>query len=166
MTIADVIFKAGHIPHLLSKVDPATKNSYKKKYRKIKKISGIGAITLITSTTLVELVKDVSTSKLKAYGYKTIFLLAGGPVIQVIALPLYIFSNATKLRKVAIAAMEIGSEISRGEMELATFLWIFIDVLIFGEYVSTTEGENWMFLRNETSSKISEVVDSIGVGSD
>lgn len=162
MSIENIILQAGHLPHLLSKVEPATKSVYRKKYRKMKKLSGVSILTSVSSTTLIELAKDIITSKLKARGYRTIFLILGGPVIQVIAVPFYVFSKGTRLRNLAIACMAIGSEISRGTVEISTWFWIFLDLLLFGEYVSTTEGENWMLIRNETDSKIAEVVNSIG----
>ena len=158
MPLSDIIYNAGHLPHLLSKVDPVTKNVYRNKYRKLKKLSSVSILTLISSTTVIELIKDIGTSKLKAYGYKTIFVILGGPVIQVVAVPFYVFSKGTKLRNLAIACMAIGSEISRGEVEVATWFWIILDMILFGEYISTTEGENWMLLRNETESQFINAV--------
>lgn len=166
MPLTDIIYNAAHLPHLLSKVDPVTKKVYRNKYRKLKKLSGVSILTLISSTTVIELIKDVGASKLKAYGYKTIFVILGGPVIQVVAVPFYVFSKGTKLRNLAIACMAVGSEISRGEVEVATWFWIILDMILFGEYVSTTEGENWMWLKNETDNKIAELINSVGVDND
>lgn len=163
MSISDVIYQAGHLPHLLSKVDPVTKSVYRKKYRKFKKVGGVTILTAVGTSTAVDFFKDVSVSKLKAYGYKTMFFVVSGPLIQVFAVPMYIFSYGTRLRNLAIAIMEVGSLICKGEVEVSTFFFIFLDFVLFGEYVSATEGENWRFIGNETDSKISNVVNSVGV---
>jgi hypothetical protein len=60
--------------------------------------------------------------------------------------------------------MQIGAEISRGGVEASTVIWIFCDLAVFGEYVSVTEGENWMLLRNETESK-SKLMEAVTVNS-
>ena len=146
MSLSDIILQAGHLPHLLSKVDPVTKSLYRKKYRKFKKVGGITILTAVGTSTVVECFKDVSVSKLKAYGYKTMFFVFSGPFIQVVAVPMSIYSYGTRLRNVSIALMKIGAELSRGEVEVSTFFFIFLDFVLFGEYVSATEEEDWRFI--------------------
>jgi hypothetical protein len=88
MSIKETILGATAIPHLLSRVDPATKAIYKNKYKKVKKLSSISAIAVLTSISLKELVRDIASSKVKAYGYKTAIAFLGGPILQVFAVPL------------------------------------------------------------------------------
>jgi uncharacterized membrane protein YvlD (DUF360 family) len=162
----EVCNNKGLTPHLLSKCDSVSRQIYKEKYKKIKKA---GAFALLGSVGLVsglKLAKDIATSKLKAFAYKEVYIIAAGPFLQLFSLPLYTFSYGMKFRSFAIAIMEIGAKISKGEMEAASWSWILIDFILFGEYISAMEDTSLMLIRNETESKISNIIDSLGAGSD
>ena len=103
-------------PHLLSRVDPISKNDYKKKYQRIKKYGSAAVLTGVGFTEGTQLAKDVISSKLKAYGYKSLFAVVSGPVIQFVSLPLYVFSYSSKFRKFAVAVTGVGAKIIKGEM--------------------------------------------------
>ena len=90
-------------PHVLSRVDPVNKNNYRRKYQKIKKYGSAAVLTGVGVTEGTQLAKDVLSSKLKAYGYKSLFAVASGPVIQFVSLPFYVFSYCSKFRRLALS---------------------------------------------------------------
>src|SRR5210317_660639 len=133
-------------PHVLSRVDPVSKNNYRRKYQKIKKYGSAAVLTGVGVTEGTQLAKDVISSKLKAYGYKSLFAVVSGPVIQFVSLPLYVFSYSSKFRKFAVAVTEVGAKITKGEMGIVNWAWIGLDVVLFGEPVSITEEDNYLIL--------------------
>lgn len=106
--------------------------------------------------------KDILSSKLKAYRYKSLFAIAIGPVIQFVSLPFYVFSSGSKIRRIAIATTEIGAKISKGEMGIVNWAWIGADILLFGEPVPITDESDFMLLHNETVSSLSDIIETIG----
>ena len=149
-------------PHVFSRVHPETKTIYKQKYKTIKKYgtalvnSGVG----ISEGT--QLAKDLISSKLKAYGYKSLFAIALGPLIQFVSLPFYVFTSGSKLRKFAIATTQVGAIISRGEMSIVNWAWIGADFVFFGEPVTITDDSNFLIIPNETVSKLAETIEEFG----
>jgi len=103
-------------PHIFSRLKPETKEIYRKKYKNIKKFGCASTLVGVGVSEGTQLAKDVLNSKLKAYGYKSLFAVTVGPLIQFISLPLYIFSFGSKFQKLAVATKEIGATISKGEM--------------------------------------------------
>ena len=148
-------------PHVLSRVDPISKNEYKKKYQRIKKYGSAAVLTGVGFTEGTQLAKDVISSKLKAYGYKSLFAVVSGPVIQFVSLPLYVFSYNSKFRKFAVAVTEVGAKITKGEMGIVNWAWIGLDVVLFGEPVSITEEDNYFILSNETVGKLGESLEDL-----
>ena len=148
-------------PHVLSRVDPISKNEYKKKYQRIKKYGSAAVLTGVGFTEGTQLAKDVISSKLKAYGYKSLFAVVSGPVIQFVSLPLYVFSYSSKFRKFAVAVTEVGAKITKGEMGIVNWAWIGLDVVLFGEPVSITEEANYFILSNETVGKLGETLEDL-----
>jgi hypothetical protein len=148
------------LPHVFSRMDRNTKKFYREKYKNIKKTFTVGTMVSVSAIDGVELAKDILSSKLRAYGYKSLFAIAAGPIIQVIALPLYIFSYGSAVRKYAKAASEIGAKITTGEMGIVNWAWIGMDIMLFGEPVSITESSDLMILSNETTGAVTEVLDS------
>jgi len=146
-------------PHVLSRVDPISKNDYKKKYQRIKKYGSAAVLTGVGFTEGTQLAKDVISSKLKAYGYKSLFAVVSGPVIQFVSIPLYVFTYSSKFRKFAVAVTEIGAKITKGEMGIVNWAWIGLDVVLFGEPVSITEEDNYFILSNETVDKLGETIE-------
>lgn len=150
------------LPHVFSRMDPTAKSLYRNKYKKIKKTLTAGSMITVGSIDGVQLAKDVVSSKLRAYGYKSFFFLAAGPFIQFLSLPMYIFSYRKSFRKYANAISEIGARITSGEMTILNWAWIGFDIVLFGEPVSITEDSFLMILSNETTGAVSEILDGMG----
>ena len=148
-------------PHVLSRVDPGTKDNYRKKYQKIKRCGNVVAITGIGVAEGTQLAKDVISTKLQAYGYKSLFAILSGPAIQVASLPFYIFTYGSKLRKFAMSATEIGAQITKGEMGVVNWSWVVLDLVLFGEPVSITEDSDFLMVRNETFGQLSESIEKL-----
>lgn len=141
-------------PHVLSRLEPVTKNNYRKKYQKIKKYGSAAALAGVGVTEGTQLVKDVISSKLKAYGYKSLFAVVSGPVIQVVSFPLYVFSYGSKLRRFALSVTEIGAKITKGKMGILNWAWIGLAVVLFGEPVPITEDSYFLIIHNETAAQL------------
>ena len=109
-----------------------------------------------------QLAKDIISSKLKAYGYKSLFAITLGPVIQFVSLPFYVFTYGSKFRKFAIATTEIGAKISKGEMGIVNWAWIGSDLFFFGEPVPITDDSDFLIIHNETVGKLAETIEEFG----
>lgn len=150
------------IPHAFSRFEPATKSVYLQKYKKIKKYGSAALIAGVGVSEGAELVKDIINSKLKAYGYKSLFAITIGPVIQFVSIPFYVFTYGSKFRKFVVTATEIGAKISKGEMGVINWAWIGADIILFGEPVSITDDSDFLILHNETAGKILETIEGLG----
>ena len=148
-------------PHVLSRVDPVNKNNYRRKYQKIKKYGSAAVLTGVGVTEGTQLAKDVISSKLKAYGYKSLFAVVSGPVIQFVSLPFYVFSYGSKLRRFALSVTEVGAKITKGEMGIVNWAWIGLDVVLFGEPVSITEDSDFLIIHNKTVGKLAETLEKL-----
>ena len=146
-------------PHIFSRMQPETKKVYRQKYKNIKKIGSTSAIAGVVVSEGTQLAKDIISSKLKAYGYKSLFAITLGPVIQFISLPFYVFTYSSKFRKFAIATTEIGAKISRGEMGVVNWAWIGADIVLFGEPVPITDDSDFLIINNETVGKLAETIE-------
>ena len=67
-------------PHVFSRLDPTTKKLYRQKYKNIKKYGSVSVIARVGISEGTQPAKDVINSKLKAYGYKSLFAITLGPV--------------------------------------------------------------------------------------
>lgn len=148
-------------PHVLSRVDPVSKINYRRKYQKIKKYGSAAVLTGVGVTEGTELAKDIISSKLKAYGYKSLFAVVSGPLIQFVSLPFYVFSYGSKLRKFALSVTEVGAMITKGEMGIVNWAWIGLDIVLFGEPVSITEDSNFLILNNETVGQLAATLEEL-----
>ena len=148
-------------PHVLSRLDPVSKNNYRRKHQKIKKYGSAGVLTGVGVTEGTQLAKDVISSKLKAYGYKSLFAVVSGPVIQFVSLPFYVFSYGSKFRKYALSVTEVGAKITKGEMGIVNWAWIGLDVVLFGEPVSITEDSDFLVVHNETVGQLSVILEEL-----
>lgn len=146
-------------PHVFSRLQPETKRIYRQKYKNIKKYGSASAIVGVGLSEGTQLAKDVISSKLKAYGYKSLFAITLGPVIQFVSLPFYVFTYGSKVKKFAIATTEIGGKISKGEMGIVNWAWIGADLIFFGEPVSITEDSDFLIIHNETVGKLTETIE-------
>lgn len=149
-------------PHVFSRMQPETKEVYRQRYKYVKKCGSASVIAGVGISEGTQLAKDLLSSKLKAYGYKSLFAIALGPVIQFISLPFYVFTYGSKFRKFAIATTEIGAKISEGEMGIVNWAWIGADLLLFGEPVSITESSDFLIIHNETVGKLAETIEEFG----
>lgn len=114
-------------------------------------------------TEATQLTKDIISSKLKAYGYKSLFAITLGPVIQFISIPFYVFTYGSKFRNFAIATTEIGAKISKGEMGIVNWSWIVADMVFFGEPVPITDDSDFLILHNfATVGKLAETFEEFG----
>ena len=150
------------LPHVFSRLEPSTKDVYRKKYKTLKKYGSVSVMAGVGITEGTELAKDVIKSKLKAYGYKSLFAVTIGPVIQFISLPLYVFTYGSKLRKFAVATTEIGAKISKGEMGVLNWAWIGADLFFFGEPVPITDDSDFLIIHNETAGTLGKIVEELG----
>ena len=149
-------------PHVFSRLQPETKKVYRQKYKSIKKYGSASIIAGVGISEGTELAKDVISSKLKAYGYKSLFAITLGPLIQFVSLPFYVFTYGSKFRKFAIATTEIGAKISKGEMGIVNWAWIGADLVFFGEPVPITDDSDFLIIHNETVGKLAETIEEIG----
>lgn len=149
-------------PHVLSRLDPVSKNNYRRKYQKIKKYGSAAALTGIGVIEGTQLAKDVISSKLKAYGYKSLFAVVSGPMIQFVSLPFYVFSYSSKFRRFALSVTEVGAKITKGEMGVVNWAWIGLDVVLFGEPVSITEDSDFLIVHNETVGQLAATLEELG----
>ena len=148
-------------PHVLSRVDPVSKNNYRRKYQKIKKYGSAAVLTGVGVTEGTQLAKDVISSKLKAYGYKSLFAVVAGPVIQFVSLPFYVFSYGSKFRRFALSVTKVGAKITKGEMGIVNWAWIGLDVVLFGEPVSITEDSDFLVVHNETVGQLALTLEEL-----
>lgn len=152
------------LPHAFSRLSPDVKSEYKKKYVIVKRYSSVAALTGVGVAEGLELTKDIINSKLKAYGYKSLFAIASGPLIQFISIPIYVFSFGSRFRRFAVATSEIGAKISSGEMTIVNWAWLGIDLILFGEPVSITDDMHLMVFKNETVGEICNILEGVGGG--
>ena len=149
-------------PHVFSRLQPETKKIYRQKYKNIKKYGSASVIAGVGISEGTELAKDVISSKLKAYGYKSLFAITIDPVIQFISLPFYVFTYGSKFRKFAIATTEIGAKISKGEMGIVNWAWIGADLVFFVEPVPITDDSDFLIIHKETVGKLEETIEEFG----
>jgi hypothetical protein len=149
------------LPHLTSKLSPTSKKMWRDRYKTAKKGIIVGSLTTVGCHGATELAKDVINSKLRAFGYKSLFAIALGPVTQFLSLPLYIFTYGTRLRSISIATAQIGGLITRGELNIMNWSWIFMDLTLFGEIVSVTEDSSVSIFRNETNTTLLHVFNAL-----
>ena len=149
-------------PHVFSRLELETKKVYRQKYKNIKKYGSASVIAGVGISEGTQLAKDIISSKLKAYGYKSLFAITLGPVIQFVSLPFYVFTYGSKFRKFAIATTEIGAKISKGEMGIVNWAWIGADLVFFGEPVSITNDSDFLIIHNETVGKLAETIKEFG----
>ena len=149
-------------PHVFSRLQPETKKIYRQKYKNIKKYGSASVIAGVGISEGTELAKDVISSKLKAYGYKSLFAITIDPVIQFISLPFYVFTYGSNFRKFAIATTEIGAKISKGEMGIVNWAWIGADLVFFVEPVPITDDSDFLIIHKETVGKLAETIEEFG----
>lgn len=149
-------------PHVFSRLQPETKKIYRQKYKNIKKYGSASVIAGVGISEGTELAKDVISSKLKAYGYKSLFAITIDPVIQFISLPFYVFTYGSKFRKCAIVTTEIGAKISKGEMGIVNWAWIGADLVFFVEPVPITDDSDFLIIHKETVGKLAETIEEFG----
>ena len=149
-------------PHVFSRVDSVSKSNYKRKYQKIKKYGSGAVLAGVGFTEGTQLAKDLISSKLKAYGYKSLFAVVSGPLIQFVSLPFYVFSYGSKFRRFALSATEIGAKITKGEMGIVNWAWIGLDVVLFGEPIPITEDSDFLLIHNETVGQLAATLEKLG----
>ena len=97
-------------------MESETKKFYRQKYKNIKKYGSASVIAGVGITEGTKLVKNVINSKLKAYGYKSLFAITLGSIIQFVLLLFYVFTYGSKLKKYALTITEISAKISKREI--------------------------------------------------
>lgn len=145
------ITRVSIFPHAFSRLEPETKAFYRQKYRKLKNYGSASMIAGVGISEGTELAKDRITSKIKAQGYKSLFAVTLGPVIQFVSLPFYVFTDGSKFRKFAVATTKISAKISKGEMGIVNWAWIGADLALFGQPVSITDDSDFLIIQNETA---------------
>ena len=103
-------------PHVLSRLNSVSKNNYRRKYQKIKKYGSTAVLTGVGVIEGTQLAKDIISSKLKAYGYKSLFAVVSGRVIQFVSLPFYVFNYGSKFRRFLLSLIEVDAKITKGKM--------------------------------------------------
>ena len=148
--VEEFIARKGLVPNLTSRMSEEKRNTLKAKYINIKKGTIVVTLSALTIPEAKLFIIDLTTSKLKLYGYKTLFAVALGPLVQTFCIPIYIFSKARKLKVLAITLSNLGSKISTGEMSVMNWMWFLTDLAIFGEGVPILNSTDLMLLKNET----------------
>lgn len=143
--------RKGFVPNLTSRMDNTTRNKWKQKYIQIKKGSVILTLGTVTITDIKSLTTDMISSKLKRYGYKWALVGLAGPVIQFLAIPIYVIGGARKIRLLALSMSDIGSKLTAGEMNMMNLMWYGSDIILFGEPVPIVNSTDLMLFRNESS---------------
>lgn len=102
------------------------------------------------------MVKDLLSSQLKAFGYKSLFTITLGPIVIMVSLPLYIVGYGSKFHNLALGLSTLGGKIIRGDMSIANWSFVFIDLLLFGEFIPIIEAEDFTMisLQNETATSV------------
>lgn len=159
MSLRSLVPTVSILPHLFSKLEPEDKLAVLRKYKKVKRYGSLSSITLIAANEGLELSRDVIKSKLKAHGYKSLFAISLGPLLQVISLPMYVVSYGLKVRKFAVASSELGAQILKGQLGIVNWAWIGADLLLFGEPVSITDNSTCSILQNETATLLDSLDD-------
>ena len=147
-------------PHVFSRLDAKPKTVYRDQYKQMKQVVTAGSMVTVGTIDGTQLVKDVLSSKLRAYGYKSFFAVAAGPVVQIISIPFYIFTYGSALRVYAKGIAEIGGRIIKSEMGLINWAWIGLDLALFGEPVSIDANTTLMILSNEKFGAVGEVIEN------
>jgi hypothetical protein len=83
-----------------------------------------------------------------------LFAIALGLVIQMISIPVYVFTYSSKFRIYAV-----GGLISKGQMGIVNWAWIGADLALFGELVWITEESNYAIFNNETGVRFNEIIE-------
>lgn len=117
----------------------------------------MGAITVPQEN---KLVKDIAASKIKAYGYKSLFAMTAGFIVQVCALPLYVCTYKSKYRNLALAFSELGVKIIKGEMTIINWGWTCLDLLLFGQPIPITENMNFALIRNASEGELMRTIEN------
>jgi len=152
------------LPHVFSRLEPENKAIIKKKYKALKKYGSASVMVGVGVTEATQLTKDIVSSKLKAYGYKSLFAVTLGPVVQYVSVPFYVFTYGSKFRRFAMATTEIGAKITKGEMGIVNWAWIGADLLLFGEPVSITDDSDFLLIHNETVGELGNLFEDYGNG--
>ena len=143
--------KNGLVPNFTSRMNEITRNKWKRRYINLKR----GTIVLTLGTVSVsgarEFASDVLVSKLYSYGYGAVIVIAAGPVIQLISIPLYVYFRARRVKRFAVGIADIGAKVTSGEMGIVNWAWCGADLLLFGELIPVTRSRDLIIFRNETS---------------
>lgn len=159
------------VPHVFSKLDPQAKLMVRKNYKLVKRGVITGTFVGVGAIDGFQLAKDVVNTKVKAYGYKTFWTVIVGPAIQLCGLPVYIFTLGSRFSKYAIAIINFGQTILKGQMGFADMMWVPVDIALFGECVPYNENctnATLTLLHNESETVFHSVVSGaiLGAGDD
>lgn len=154
------------IPHALQNLNGESKAKALMVYKKTKRTVIAGQFAGVASFDGYCLLKDVAKCTLRAHAYKALLAILAGPALQAIALPVYLYTNGTRIAKASIALARFGATISRAEESIANWQWAIVDLMLFGEIVSISEDKPLLFIRNETVGSISEIMKDIGGASE
>jgi len=170
----EILIRKGLVPNLTSRMTEGRRSKWKKVYIEIKKrsiILSVGAISYLDCKALISYFDykalinkgfvEVVFSKFKSRGYKLLIALYCGPTLQLISLPVYLFTTARKVRAFGLALCEIGAKVTSGEMEIINWGWIFVDLALFGEPVLIGDNyEELMIIQNhKEASAIEELLE-------
>lgn len=107
-----------------------------------------------------ELVKDVISSQLKTFGYRSLFAITIGPIICTISLSLYVIDYGTKVHNLTIGLSKLGGKIMKGELGGANLPFTIMDLALFGEFIAITDSD-MMILHNKTAHSLCDIVDNL-----
>jgi hypothetical protein len=161
----EILIRKGLVPNLTSRMTERRRSKWKKVYIEIKKrsiILSVGAISYLDCKALINKgFVEVVFSKFKSRGYKLLIALYCGPTLQLISLPVYLFTTARKVRAFGLALCEIGAKVTSGEMEIINWGWIFVGLALFGEPVLIGDNyEELMIIQNhKEASAIEELLE-------
>lgn len=152
------------VPHLCSKLDAESRLKAVNFYKKVKTAT---CATSIGSSGIIDgviMIRDVILVQAKAKAYKTFLAVSIGPILQIVAVPIYCITRTGQIRNIAIAMCELGAKIMKGEMTIANWGWIALDIALFGEPIPILEDKSLMLLHNETDTQIESMLNVLGGG--
>ena len=121
--------------YVLLKCSPSTQELWKQRYKMAKKYGIRIAFGSITGWSLVSLIKEACYNKVKVYGKHKIGTLLFGVGVTSTTKAIPLITTATQLVKYSKAAHSLSATFWRTADNLSEITFVFIDYLLFREYV-------------------------------
>jgi hypothetical protein len=150
-----LIFSAIYPYNCLKSLDPDTKLTIKRRYVCTKRwIAGCSAVGY-GSLDAAALVKDIVRAEVKSKGYKMLGTVIIGPFLQVLSLPLYIFTAGFKIQRYAVALAQLGAFIIEFQFTIINMGFLATDLFLFGQPIPMfDENTSLLIYHNDTTNAL------------